>query len=81
MVILNGKRNQKQNFCDQVLISLFHIYWTWNKKIKKILGAKRSCGRWSDIEGATLPEIIISMVMLENVLPINILGLFLTLVG
>ena len=47
--------------------------------IKKILGATRNCGRWSDIEAVKLPEIILGTAMLEKILSINVLELVVTM--
>ena len=49
--------------------------------MKKILGATRDCGRWSDIEAVKLPEIILGTAMLEKKLSINVLELVVTLMG
>ena len=49
--------------------------------IKKIAGATRNCGRWSDSAVVKLPEIILGTAMLEKVLSINVLELVVTLLG
>ena len=46
------------------------------KGIKKILGATRNCGRWSNIEAVELLEIILGTTMSEK-----ILEFFVTLLG
>ena len=39
------------------------------------------CGRWSDIEAVTLPEIMLGTAMLEKILSINVLKLLVPLLG
>ena len=39
----------------------------FNKTVKKILGATRNCGRWSNIEAVKLPEVILVTAILEKI--------------
>ena len=40
-----------------------------------MLGAARNCGRWSDVEAAKLPEILLATAMLEKILYINVFAI------
>ena len=51
------------------------------RRIKKVLGATKICGRWSDIEVVKLPGIILGTAMLEDFLSFNLLELVVTLIG
>ena len=70
-----SKNNEGQNFFDQILTNFFHIYRN------RELGAERYCKKRSDIEVVKLPETILSTTMLEKILSINVLELFVSLVG
>ena len=49
--------------------------------MKQILGATRNCGKWFNIEAVKFPEIILAIAMLEKILPINVLEIFVVLLG
>ena len=40
--------------------------------IKKILGATRNCGMWSNIDAVKLPEIILGTAMFKKILSIEV---------
>ena len=49
--------------------------------MKKVSGAKKNCGGWSDIEAVKLTGIILGTAKLEKILSINVLELVVTLLG
>lgn len=57
------KKIQVQNFLDKFWQVSFIYFELEVTGIEKILGPARNCRRWSGIEVAKLPEIILSTVM------------------